>query len=99
METQKKLNVISGAGSNPKTSLPILLKNDFKVLEAMNRYVMALSMEYKELLSEKVDSQEVLESMALLSANQEPISPKVPNPNDLENSGRMLLSLWVYFHS
>ncbi len=84
MEAQKNLNVISGAGSNPKTSLPIYLKNDFKVLEAMNRYVMALSMEYKELLSEKVDSQEVLEMMALLSANQEPIPPIVPNPNDLE---------------
>ncbi len=84
MEAQKNLNVISGAGSNPKTSLPIYLKNDFKVLEAMNRYVMPLSMEYQELLSEKVELQEIVASMAVLSSNQEPLTPKVPNPNDLE---------------
>lgn len=41
-EAQRLCPVLSGAGSNPETSVPIYLKNGFQFLEAMNRYLAVL---------------------------------------------------------
>lgn len=41
-EAERMCPVLSGAGSNPETSVPIYLKNGFQFLEAMNRYLAVL---------------------------------------------------------
>ena len=39
------LQVVTGAGSNPETSVPIYLQNGFRFLESMNRYLAVLDPE------------------------------------------------------
>ncbi len=41
-EAERLCPVLSGAGSNPETSVPIYLENGFRFLEAMNRYLAVL---------------------------------------------------------
>jgi GNAT superfamily N-acetyltransferase len=41
-EAERLCPVLSGAGSNPETSVPVYLKSGFRVLEAMNRYLAVL---------------------------------------------------------
>ncbi|NLI96054.1 MAG: GNAT family N-acetyltransferase [Synergistaceae bacterium] len=41
-EAERLFPVLAGAGSNPETSVPIYLKNGFRLLESMERYLAAL---------------------------------------------------------
>ena len=41
-EAERLCPVLTGAGSNPRTSVPIYLENGFQLLEAMNRFTAAL---------------------------------------------------------
>jgi len=41
-EAERLCPVLAGAGSNPRTSVPIYLDNGFQLLEAMNRFTAAL---------------------------------------------------------
>lgn len=41
-EAERLCPVLAGAGSNPRTSVPIYLENGFQLLEAMNRFTAAL---------------------------------------------------------
>jgi hypothetical protein len=53
---QEMLDVIVGAGSTFNTSVPIYLKNRFKMLDSMNRYILPLEFDgYSQLLCESVN--------------------------------------------
>jgi GNAT superfamily N-acetyltransferase len=41
-EAERLCPVLTGAGSNPETSVPVYLENGFRLLESMNRYLAAL---------------------------------------------------------
>jgi hypothetical protein len=61
-EAQERLPVITGAGSNPRTSVPIHLKNGFSLLEAMHRYLIPLDESgYRALTSRGADAGTVRE--------------------------------------
>lgn len=47
---ERSCRVLSGAGSNPLTSVPVYLKSGFHYLEAMNRYLAVLDREKSEVL-------------------------------------------------
>ena len=44
-EAERLCPVVTGAGSNPETSVPIYLRKGFRLLESMNRYLTALDPE------------------------------------------------------
>jgi hypothetical protein len=59
-EAQKAMPVITGAGSNPHTSVPIYLKHGFSVLDSMHRFVAPLQAEvYQKLLATNVDLEDI----------------------------------------
>jgi hypothetical protein len=80
-EAQTLLNVISGAGSDPKTSVPIYLKNGFSVLDSMNRFIMPLNARgFEKLLAEKVEIRNVQDWVdQLLGMKNREIYPSSPD--------------------
>lgn len=77
---QKDLPVITGAGSNPRTSIPIYLKNGFSVLESMNRFVAPLQVEgYRQLLIESPDIGEIEKWVSGWESTTPPIFPDEPD--------------------
>jgi len=79
MEAQKSMSVITGAGSNPATSVPIYIKNGFDILDTMNRYVMPLKLVYHQLLSQQVSQGEVAEWIATQPITHKPLAPVAPD--------------------
>ena len=87
LEAQRMLPVISGAGSNPKTSIPIYLKNGFSVLNAMNRYVVPLDARgYFDLLLKKADVAEIAKWMMNMSKPGSVIEPTEPDIDSLADA-------------
>jgi len=83
-EAQKILTVITGSGSDPKTSVPIYLKNGFSLLDSMNRYVIPLDVSgYHRLLSRKVEVRYVREWSQMLSKNGQIVNPSEVNPDSV----------------
>lgn len=80
LEVQKMMSVITGAGSDPKTSLPIYLANGFSVLNSMNRYVAPLDAQgYLQLLSQKMDIGPIREWAKVLGRCEQSIEPHQPD--------------------
>jgi hypothetical protein len=79
-EAQKSMPVITGAGSNPKTSVPIYVKNGFSVLESMHRYVAPLQAEgYQKLLTQNAEITEIQEWASTWDSSKPAIPPSKPD--------------------
>jgi len=79
-EADKRIFVMTGAHSDPKTSLPIYLKSGFSVLDSMNRYVVPLDPKgYHHLLSRKVDVGKINEWAKIWRGGKQPEEPTEPD--------------------
>jgi GNAT superfamily N-acetyltransferase len=80
-EAQSRMQVITGAGSHPKTSVPVYLKFGFTLLDTMNRFVAPLEAEgYSQLLPGEVPPGEIeewSESVRKFPGGVEPTAPDV----------------------
>jgi hypothetical protein len=84
LEAQRILPVISGAGSNPKTSVPIYLRNGFSVLNAMNRYVVPLQASgYYGLLLKKPEVADITQWVKDVSGPGSVVEPTKPDIDSL----------------
>ena len=84
LEAQNMMAVITGAGSNPKTSVPIYLNNGFSVLDSMNRYVLPLDvLGYLQLLSQKVNISYIREWTESLKRYKQSVEPSEPDIDEI----------------
>ena len=84
-EAQSRMQVITGAGSHPKTSVPVYLKFGFTLLETMNRYVVPLEAEgYRRLLPGEVPPGEIEDWSATVRKFGGGVDPCTP---DVERLG------------
>ena len=76
-EAERLCPVVTGAGSNPETSVPIYLQNGFRLLESMDRYLAVLDLQ--ACLAHFGNRAAELPSRAC-GKNVRPLAPSGPDP-------------------
>jgi len=83
-EALKTMNVITGLGSNPKTSLPFYIHTGFKILDSMHRYVAPLEVDgYYKLLAIKSHYKQIREWTKIWDNVTTVVKPYEPNINEI----------------
>ena len=85
-EALKTMNVITGLGSNPKTSLPFYIHTGFKILDSMHRYVAPLEVDgYYKLIAIKSQYKQIREWTRIWDNVTTVVEPHEPNINEISS--------------